>query len=88
MKQAQRRNEMTNQENRPVKATFQSPGSHAEYQAYWNGKTYQNGNQYITVRAGSGKEMKVVVNGGVCTEYHMSYGRELAEAAAKSVGLL
>jgi hypothetical protein len=74
--------------NQPVKATFQSPGSHAEYSVYWNGKTYGNGNQYLAVRSESGKEQKVVVNNGRAVEYSMSYGREWAEAAAKSVGLI
>ncbi len=73
--------------NQPVKSQFNSPAG-GLYQAYWNGKNYGS-KQYITVRAlPNGKEMKVVVDNGVCTEYHMSYGRELAEAAAKAVGLM
>lgn len=70
-----------------VKSQFAQPGSGQVWNSFWNGKTYGNGNQYITCRVGN-SEVRVTINEGRVESVSGARSREFGEAAAKSVGLL
>ena len=74
--------------NQPVKSEFNQPGSGQVWQSFWNGKTYGNGNQYISARPQSGSEVRITVNNRRIVEVSGQRSREFGEAAAKSVGLM
>jgi len=75
--------EMTEQ----VKSQFAQPGSGQVWSTFWNGKTYGNGNQYITCRVGN-SEVRVTVNNGAIESVSGARSLDFGKEAAKSVGLL
>lgn len=72
------------------KARFEWTGD--EYEVFWNGKEYADHIVYLNVTriGGSGKQLsyQFATETGRVVKWHMSYSRELGEAAAKALGLL